>query len=146
MLFTAQYIRMFQENWKPKIGDYCICSKGMIGVLTSGKEQVVTYPDGNTGYAYVGIRLKDGAPWSSRKPTWLPTQEQLQEMLYPPLDILLMEFWQWVRIYEVGVKYASMNELWLAFVMHTKYRKFWNDREERWIKRIQRCPQREWES
>ena len=152
MLFTAKHIKMckeakeIQKDWKPKVGDYCVCSRGMIGVLTSDKKQKVTYPDGNTGYAYIGVRLKDGAPWSSRNPIWLPTQEQLQEMWEkeylkrPTKKGWFGEFVDWMgdrynKREEIPEEiFDTMTELWLAFIMWKKYGKVWDDEKEEWLK------------
>jgi len=65
---------------------------------------------------------------------WLPRQDQLQEMCEPPLDILLMEFWKWLPRYDVGVKYTSLEQLWLAYIMYKKYRKIWDEERREWIK------------
>jgi len=155
MLFTNKYIKMckeaeeIQKDWKPKVGDYCICSRGMIGILTSDKKQKVTYPDGNTGYAYVGVRLRDGASWSSRKPIWLPTQEQLQEILWQHLrkgwnvgdsckfGVLLVAFNNYVDNFGVSVvnAFTSYQELWLDLVMGEKYNKIWWHGKGKWVKR-----------
>lgn len=51
------------------------CSRGQLGLITVDEPTEVTYPDGNTGIAWVGIHLawgegvKPGDPWSSRNPT-----------------------------------------------------------------------------
>jgi len=153
MLFTNRYIKMckeakeIQKDWKPKVGDYCVCSRRMIGILTSDKKQKVTYPDGNTGYAYVGVRLKDGALWSSRKPIWLPTQEQLQEMvttnsasshkdceLIEDFHLWFCEFFK--RLYSrPAVDDWIMNQFWLVYIMYKNYNKVWHYHKEKWVKR-----------
>ena len=64
---------------------------------------------------------------------WLPTQEQLQEMVFPdnwiPRECMsIMRKFQF--FYEQTCDaFTSWNELWLAFVMHEKYHKIWNGRE-----------------
>ena len=155
MLFTTKCIKMYKEakeiqkDWKPEVGDYCICGRGMIGVLTSNKKQKVTYPDGNTGYAYVGVRLEDGAPWSSRKPIWLPTQEQLQEILWQYLrrkwdvddsckfGVFLVAVNNYVDNFGMSIvnAFTSCQELWLDLVMSKKYNKIWWHGKEKWVKR-----------
>ena len=50
-----------------------ICGAGALGLILHEKKQKVTYPNGSTGEAYVGIHLTNeiapiGSPWSSRKP------------------------------------------------------------------------------
>jgi hypothetical protein len=49
-------------------GVIAVCSLGHVGLITKDTKQEITYPDGNTGHAYVGLHL-DGTPWSSRAPT-----------------------------------------------------------------------------
>lgn len=88
-----------------------------------------------------------------RKCIWLPTQEQLQEMVLPtlrekynnsaPLRKMGGEG-NWVidlfcgcvnedRLFHSN----NMNELWLAFVMYEKYDKIWTG--ERWVKKGENC-------
>ncbi len=64
--------------------------------------------------------------------TWLPTQEQLQEMV----DVGLTRYEYWIReLYHFVLNYpfepASMNELWLSFVMKEKYHKVWDGEDWR---------------
>lgn len=80
------------------------------------------------------------------KITWLPHQDQLQEMLYYPLLSLLIEFVKFVVEDIIPIKegvrtwvfrqycgqFTSMGQLWLAFVMKEKYHKIWDG--ENWIK------------
>jgi len=76
-----------------------------------------------------------GSPcYSHTRNIWLPTQEQLQEMIlnhgHPGYDnggILfgIMKFADDNKLGEI-----SMNELWLAFVMKEKYNKVWTG--EKW--------------
>ena len=49
------------------------CSLGLLGLVTSNKPELVTYPDGNKGMAWTGIHITNvvgllGEPWSSRDP------------------------------------------------------------------------------
>lgn len=73
---------------------------------------------------------------------WLPRQDQLQEMVkyaYKDIkievDIKLNRFWNWYREMQVKIKgshpFASMEQLWLAFVMKEKYNKIWDGKEWR---------------
>jgi len=79
-----------------------------------------SYPQHSTGY------------------TWLPLQGQLQDMLDYELGELHYRFYDYVQKeghnpnnWETAlIKYKSMEQLWLAFVMHEKYDKKWN--EEDW--------------
>lgn len=42
-------------------GKVCVCSKGLVGVVEGRKELP-------WGLAWVGVRVSDGEPWSSRNP------------------------------------------------------------------------------
>ena len=66
-------------------------------------------------------------------------QDQLQEMMYDDIinkpHYLLNQFYQdwYSKEYNVFLNW-SMEQLWLAFVMHEKYHKIWNPEKEEWIK------------
>lgn len=70
---------------------------------------------------------------------WLPTQDQLQELLNEsPLSALLGRFHRfWSMTYLVGSRkkgleyFSTMEQLWLAFAMKEKSGKTWNGEE--WI-------------
>ncbi len=71
---------------------------------------------------------------------WLPTQEQLQEIGFPnynksprKLSIKLADF---ADSDSWGCQGDSMNQLWLAFVMHELYQKRWDTSKKKWIKEI----------
>ena len=63
----------FNDAQKIRKGDIAICGLGTTGLITNPEPQSVTYEDGSTGVAYVGIHLTNmlvpiGSPWSSRRP------------------------------------------------------------------------------
>jgi len=65
---------------------------------------------------------------------WLPTQDQLQEMIKESFDNLYQmsyRFYAWQVRQDLNIllEQTSMEQLWLAFVMKEKYNKTWN-REE----------------
>lgn len=73
------------------------------------------------------------------KKTWLPRQDQLQEMVeirdgsISPLHSLFIAFVMAFRDFfhndrDCEDEYKSFEQLWLAFVMHEKYGKIWNDK------------------
>ena len=63
---------------------------------------------------------------------WLPRQDQLQEMLQPcGFGILLWDFHTYASILIRDENIISMEQLWLAFVMKTKYNKVWSG--EDWL-------------
>jgi hypothetical protein len=78
---------------------------------------------------------------------WLPTQEQLQEILQKGREWVyygsypLSQFSGWILTsggankfyyHQYKNKFKSITELWLAFVMHEKYQKSWDG--ENWQK------------
>lgn len=71
---------------------------------------------------------------------WLPTQDQLQDILVTDLGIayqisfmLLDDLFDWLKTlsYNDKCQIYSYEQLWLAFVMFSKYGKTWNG--EDWI-------------
>jgi hypothetical protein len=72
----------------PTRGDICRCSLGTLGVVTEDEKQEVTYRDGNTAEAYVGVHVRDhpeydiekGDPWSSRDPEVVVSFERLDNL------------------------------------------------------------------
>jgi len=82
---------------------------------------------------------------------WLPTQAQLQGMVYrEDAQHLLLDFYNSVgALFDEREKYwlqfTSMEALWLAFVMHELYKKKWTGKEWTKIEIIKRpsppgCP------
>jgi len=67
---------------------------------------------------------------------WLPTQEQLQEIMtkqgYFRFTLIELFYHFANSIFKTNSSQKfSMNELWLAFVMHEKYNKVWTG--EKWV-------------
>ena len=69
------------------------------------------------------------------KVTWLPRQDQLQDMIDDASEFreILIRWRCWMdSLYgEKSMYLNSMEQLWLAFVMKEKYNKVWNNEE--WI-------------
>lgn len=88
------------------------------------------------------VGYDEGDAFDFEKLTWLPTQDQLQEMVDRPLWQLNFGFIDWLcdtdEGYDEGyiqhhhLSFTSMEQLWLAFVMKEKYNKVWNG--AKWIK------------
>jgi hypothetical protein len=124
-MITENYIKMcekaeeIQKAWKPELADWFYSKEIDDSVLILG---------------FTKESRKE-----IRKGIWLPTQEQLQEMMIPTLgdDFLgcaplvlnrkLEESLFSNGIYNWGTSYQ---ELWLAFVIKEKYNKVWDG--EKW--------------
>lgn len=115
---SEEYVKMcdcseIQDNWKPEIGD-CNCNGQGCGFAINLK----------------GIEKS--------LDTWLPRQDQLQEMCgydYPERLFRFYEFIQKEYLYSQD-NYAflpELEQLWLAFVMSEKFGKVWTGKE--WVKK-----------
>ena len=63
---------------------------------------------------------------------WLPTQEQLQEMVKKRHIYYLIKDFQIFQVkHTIGLHINNMNELWLAFIMYQLYNKRWTGKD--WI-------------
>ena len=73
---------------------------------------------------------------------WLPRQDQLQKMVCNKPksgDKIIdrhLKFHNWFinGIPDTWVNNLSFEQLWLAFVMHEKYGKHWDNKKEEWVK------------
>ena len=139
---SVQYIKMcekaeeIQKAWKPhKFDDYIQLGYHDKPVKIIGGICVGDY--------FIGA--KDCGE------VWLPTQEQLQEIIIPTLksrynkyhDLEKMErianwivriFWGFTEHNGREIHSNNITELWLAFVMHEKYNKIWTG--EKWVKEL----------
>jgi len=138
-MITQSYIKMceqadeIQKAWKPKLLDKVITkrtltnnnySQNAVGYIEDFEHPYDEYYYKNYGYIY------------------LPTQEQLQEMvvdksfhIWGTFNNLFMTAASDPHnrdFYQVCSELSSMNELWLAFVMNEKYHKIWTG--EKWVK------------
>ena len=139
---SGKYIKMcekaeeIQKEWEPKNGDYVVY-KNVICLTRVGPypDPILYYGKFSKSWVVCDEEVKEIKEiLGSDSIVWLPRQDQLQEMCDPPLDVLLMEFWEWLPKYELGVKYTSMEQLWLAFVMKRKYQKVWDEEKGEWIR------------
>ena len=123
---SKEYIKMcdceeIQNNWKPKEDDLYAYIRFL--------------PLDKSIYLYCTRRLN---PEEIKKATWLPQQDQLQEMVdtenYTPEDLLNMLYFYCIKHNgrkDNTEKAQSMEQLWLAFVMKEKHNKTWDG--NRWI-------------
>jgi len=134
---SKEYIEMcekaeeIQGNHKIVSGDYFndgeICAE-------------VLEVENNEGYLIKSIYGKYFLPSEC---VWLPRQDQLQEMINQ--DYLtgfiydLYEFSKEWLYHDNGndLRFTSLEQLWLAFVMYEKFNKVWDGKE--WIKRSKKA-------
>lgn len=143
MLSKAEEI---QDAWIPNIGDYCIHPSGAWGdiegwVVTKYfdivKKVEIFRGTATTTYSGSGWICKNVESFLKPDCTWLPRQDQFQDMMLyllgddfigcAPfvLNEMLSEhsehgIYMWGRSYE---------EMWLRFVMKEKYNKIWDGEE-----------------
>ena len=127
---TERYIKMcekaeeIQKEWEPKTGDWAIdvWHRNPVVVIEKldSKNLLVSQVGGGQ---YENTRDKF---------IWLPTQEQLEEMFDLSIPTLMVDFYNFV-LDGAKLKFSTFNELWLTFVMQSKYRKVWE--REKWRKR-----------
>jgi len=69
---------------------------------------------------------------------WLPRQDQLQEMVLDTscVENLLSCFYWWMHkdMAFTLLEFDSLEQWWLAFVMHEKYGKIWDDKRKDWLR------------
>jgi len=75
----------------------------------------------------------------SGKTIWMPSQEQLQEMVKDDLRRLCQNFFIFVRNHfqppamdKFNIQFTSMQQLWFAYMMKKSYNKIWDG--IKWIK------------
>lgn len=135
---SEKYIEMcraadeIQKIWKAEVGDYVFPPKThpcqAIRILCSMGE--LSYPSGYSPYR------------NKQLETWLPRQDQLQDMIKPKELVtqfgvnqnlwgVLFEFDMFVmnERYYNPKRYSTMEQLWLAYVMYEKYEKIWDESE-----------------
>ena len=169
MRISERYIKMcekaeeIQREWKSKIGDWVqLRHKFLNGKIENDLPPLLVVEDVSEDAVYVyypesiheKIDLKMVC-WRVYKPfhnsnngwwwwVWLPTQEQLQEMveLWGSDAFRKMDYVLWILrkecIFTTDLIYwqnfNSFKEFWLAFVMWKRYGKVWDDEKEEWVK------------
>ena len=133
-MFTQNYIKMCEKAEEiQKIKTEGLNDRGL------KNKDLVAYDCGD------GLRIYNCSEiscfWDIReKLIWLPTQEQLQGMVnHHYLTGFIYDLYEFSKEYLYmnngnDLRFTSMNELWLAFVMYEKYHKIWNRKD--WIKEV----------
>jgi hypothetical protein len=93
---------------------------------------------------YGGLR-KDDPPSDRYHPVWIPRQDQLQELItdkgYVRFSLVEVFYHYCMRMVDYALTkedydteiFNSMDELWLAFTMHIRFKKRWSVGREDWI-------------
>lgn len=153
---TKKYIKMcekaeeIQREWKPQFGDYVYGVPDTDGNLSVS---IVVAVDDSV-YERLGmIRVTvidrwsgkvDCELWEAEKLIWLPTQDQLQEIWLetysrqPSKRGFIWGFHNWLEVPYIESKlpeeyFDTLEQLWLAFIMHKKFGKVWDDEKEEWV-------------
>jgi len=117
---------LIQDGWVPKVGDWT--DKGLIYDIIMGGTSLPLYRvafDTNAVISYYKSDL-----------TRLPSQRDLQGMVISktsdqPVFDLIVDFDEWFfYVDRASTSGRTMQELWLAFVMHKKHSLRWTG--ERW--------------
>jgi hypothetical protein len=140
-MITENYIKMcededLQELWEP-------CEGSWVKRIDFKKPYVLDYDaDRTICYAFDCNWIKQVNPnpeilkWYDQRGEnyvlWLPTQEQLQEILDNQLVSLDGEISRMATIFLISNDQISWNEFWLMYVMYKKWNKLWNGEE--WVK------------
>ncbi len=92
-------------------------------------------PNANITISQIGYDEGEGYP--SKKITWLPRQDQIQEMIDIefPYACIINQFYPFIKKLTMLKHYCiqeySMEQLWLAFYMDVRHKKIWNG--EKWV-------------
>ena len=139
---TPEYIEMckkaheIQKLWHPERGDVTADEKGRIDWIIPENHRESVLKKGMEVHSENGVI-------HLAKLTWLPRQSQLMEIGSRsglPFRDISFAFFEWTkkdyddsgrRIDEI---FATLEQLWLAFIMKNIYRKKWS--EGQWIKTV----------
>jgi hypothetical protein len=145
---NSEYIMMcksakeIQDLWIPKPGDRLfnpypsIHHKTRIEILVDIKGSLVKRIMLNEDCSYLGkieVDIDNIIPLNKRF-TWLPRQEDLQNIVIPKIGItldLILEMF--MRYFNEDYEFDSdLNKIWLCFVMQGIYNKKWKTETETW--------------
>ena len=122
-----------QALWKPQ--DFDFVKGEYVSVI---REWKITQGTGSAALKPLFTRAGKWSWYDRNELIWLPRQDQLQTLLkYDELEDAFL--WKFEELYIYSRKKAaivsqitSMEQLWLAFVMHEKYNKEWNEAKRTW--------------
>ena len=112
----CQKAKEIQESWQPREGDFIAGT-------------------------YCGVMVYTISSVYRDPVIWLPRQDQLQEIVgvshvHPPfLDLQRWHDWAIIKVNaDYWDKFASMEQLWFAFIMKQRYNKVWSIEKDEWVK------------
>ena len=138
---SAAYIRMcakayeIQHLWEQTYGDFFVGANGKICCWLERSKNDLKVKKG------FGIRREEGIIHVA-KYTWLPRLDQLIEMAQIKgrrFEKTTQAFFDWNKKIYPGRRtspsklFKSMEKVWLAYLMHQNYHKFWDG--SAWVKR-----------
>ena len=124
---SKEYIEMcrkateIQAKWEPKAGDWFVFLSSVLVCTSSGSQGLITD--------------QNHVVYEENERDWLPHQDQLQDMLKDNMGLqpeFLAKYLYEFAVQKEAKLYDSMEQLWLAFVMHELYQKKWEGKE--WTK------------
>ena len=132
---SKQYIQMckrskeIQSAWRPKAGDFYADMNNSV---------VCWFPDPTRSPVIKnGFGIKAGEKVTTLSPlTWMPKLDQLMEeaqILGSGFRQVSFVFYEWVKLpygdSEIAASkfFASLEQVWLAFIMNKKFIKVWRD-------------------
>lgn len=143
----CEKVEEIQKNWKPQVGDYIWRKYTLFGEEIDNqiwekdelKEIIILHFQSSVD-GYWSACNKDGEERIFKTPEdlykkvsiWLPTQDRLQEIVWEGYDHIakLHRLWELLNFaqkhYDNTGHFASMEQLWLAFVMKEKFNKSWD--------------------
>jgi len=117
-----------QQRWAQAYGDFFVSGDGKISCWIKKDTHGLRVKRG------FGIQ-REGRLIRLSRCIWLPRLAQLIEMAQQPgrrYDSVTMDFFNWVKApygenqASPSKQFSSTEQLWLAFIMETRYRKKWN--------------------
>jgi hypothetical protein len=139
---SPRYIKLcrgaeaIQRRWQPTYGDFYVGQRGCIRCWLDRREGEHRIKQG------FGVRSR-GDVIAVTRYIWLPRQDQLIEMAQVrgrSYDHTLQKFFNWTRSdYDragstARRRFPTMEQIWLAFVMHHRYHQGWNG--ARWVRQV----------
>jgi len=129
---------IIQKHWKKEPGDWYYCPQQTVLI----ESETDSIPE---GVYIISDSYGPHAFYVVAECVWLPTLKQIQDMLVPfelpenteslgkPCHNIAFAVGQWVlKKWGIAIRYKTMEQLWLGFMMYHKHGLIWEDGE--WVK------------